>query len=208
MFESVSKFSFYDQLAYLLVGAVGVITAIVDAKYIFLLNPPSFDAGNFLLWLILTYFIGHIIQSIPFVLDKLKYVKSVVSDSKNEFNDYEKEVLKKVRAFFNSNTESFDKIWHIAYLYCLGNDKTGQISLFNSYYGLYRGWFIVSLFEFLFLLVLSIIGKSSVFTTFGLFVSGIIALLFYFRKKRFWNYMRTKVVDLFTIITKEQNGNT
>jgi len=86
-------------------------------------------------------------------------------------------------------------------MFASAKDITGQVQAFNSYYSLYRGWLIVFILEALFLLYLLISNYD--WKTLLLFITSVfLAIIFYRRSKRFWNYTRNKVLETFIVVKK------
>lgn len=184
-----SKFNVYDQIGYLLVGSIGLLVMYLDTV---LLNYefPKFDLENAIIWLIVAYFLGHIIQAVANV---------IIKEKKEDFNEQEKRILDIAEEFFWIKELSDREIWDLCYMTTLAKDITGQISSFNAYYSLYRGWLMIFTIESVFLLVYVILFFSLP-TIIWLMVSFLLAVLFYRRSKRFYKYLRAKVLQTFLII--------
>jgi len=184
-----SKFNVYDQIGYLLVGAIGLLVLYLDTV---LLNYkfPKFDLTTAIIWLIVAYFLGHVIQAVANVF---------IKEKKEDFNEQEKEILKTAKEFFGIKDLSEGEIWNLCYMIALAKDITGQINSFNAYYSLYRGWLMIFTIESAFLLV-SVILCFNLPTMIWLIVSSLLVVLFYRRSKRFYNYLRAKVLQTFLII--------
>jgi len=184
-----SKFNVYDQIGYLLVGAIGLLVLYLDT---ILLNYkfPKFDLITAIIWLIVAYFLGHVIQAVANVF---------IKEKKEDFNEQEKEILKTAEEFFGIKDLSEGEVWNLCYMTALAKDITGQITSFNAYYSLYRGWLMVFTIESVFLLVYVILFFSLP-TIIWLMVSFLLVVLFYRRSKRFYKYLRAKVLQTFLII--------
>jgi len=184
-----SKFNTYDQIGYLLVGSIGLLVMYLDTV---LLNYkfPKFDLKTAIIWLIVAYFLGHIIQAVANVF---------IKEKKEDFDKQEKRILDIAEEFFGIKELSDGEIWNLCYMTALAKDVTGQISSFNAYYSLYRGWLIVFIFESVFLLmhVILFLNLASVL---GLIMSVLFAILFYRRSKRYYAYLKAKVLQAFLII--------
>ena len=77
-----SKFNVYDQIGYLLVGSIGLLVIYLDAvllSYEF----PKFDLKTAIIWLIVAYFLGHVIQAVANVF---------IKEKKEDFNEQEREL--------------------------------------------------------------------------------------------------------------------
>ena len=184
-----SKFNVYDQIGYLLVGSIGLLIIYLDT---ILLNYkfPKFDLETVIIWLIVAYFLGHIIQAVANV---------IIREKKEDFNEQEKRILDIAEEFFGIKDLSDGEIWNLCYMTALAKDITGQITSFNAYYSLYRGWLMVFTIESVFLLVYVILFFSLP-TIIWLMVSFLLVVLFYRRSKRFYDYLRAKVLQTFIII--------
>jgi len=184
-----SKFNIYDQIGYLLVGSIGLLVIYLDT---ILLNYkfPKFDLKTAIIWLIVAYFLGHIIQAVANV---------IIREKKEDFNKQEKRILKIAEEFFGMKELSDGEIWNLCYMTALAKDITEQISSFNAYYSLYRGWLMIFTIESVFLLV-CVILFFSLPTMIWLIVSFLSVVLFYRRSKRFYKYLRAKTLQTFLII--------
>jgi len=184
-----SKFNVYDQIGYLMVGSIGLLVIYLDT---ILLNYkfPKFDLKTAIIWFIVAYFLGHIIQAIANV---------IIREKKEDFNKQEKRILDIAEEFFGIKDLSDGEIWNLCYMTALAKDITGQITSFNAYYSLYRGWLMVFTIETVFLIVYVILFFSLP-TIIWLIVSFLLVVLFYRRSKRFYNYLRAKVLQTFLII--------
>lgn len=194
-----SKLNLYDHIGYIMVGAVALLVLAFDACYFFKVNILPFNLNTFLVWFIVTYFSGHIVQGIANFLNSLKLLRFLVPEEKNYFDDFQKEILEQVKEYFGLKDQDETRVWSICYMYTVAKDLTGQVQAFNSYYSLYRGWFVIFLFESFFLLFSVIITYN--WETLLLFlISVFITIILYKRSRRFWNYIRGKVIDTFIII--------
>ncbi len=184
-----SKFNVYDQIGYLLVGSIGLLVIYLDAVLLSY-EIPKFDLKTAIIWLIVAYFLGHVIQAVANVF---------IKEKKEDFNEQEREILKTAEEFFGIKVLSEGEIWNLCYMTALAKDITGQINSFNAYYSLYRGWLMIFTIESAFLLV-CVILSFSLPTMIWLIVSSLLVVLFYRRSKRFYNYLRAKVLQTFLII--------
>ncbi len=187
--QILSKFNVYDQIGYLLVGSIGLLVIYLDTV---LLNYefPKFDLKTAIIWLIVAYFLGHIIQAIANVF---------IREKKEDFSKQEKRMLGIAKEFFGIKKLSDEEIWNLCYMTALAKDITGQINSFNAYYSLYRGWLIIFTIESAFLLTYVILFFSLT-SIIQLIVSFLLVVLFYRRSKRFYKYLRVKVLQTFFII--------
>jgi len=195
-----SKFNLYDQFGYLMVGAVATILFVINALYFYQVAIPGLTVENVLLWLVVTYFVGHMIQGVSNLLTDLPLVGRFFREPKHVFTELEKESLDEVRHFFSVDKADDNKTWNLCYMYASAKDLTGQVQAFNAYYSLYRGWSVIFLFESIFLLFLVWRAphmENWIFVLLSIFV----VIVFYRRKIRFWNYLRSKTFDTFSLLT-------
>lgn len=193
--QILSKFNVYDQVGYLMVGSISLIVLYLDSLFLNI-RFPKFDLNSSIIWLIVTYFLGHIIQSIANI---------IIKEKEENFNEKEKKVLEIAKEFFDIKNLSEGEIWSLCYMMAFAKDITGQISTFNAYYSLYRGWFVVFALESLFLSLLNIF-KWFNFTYLILFlISNFLTILFFRRKKRFYSYLKIKVLQTFILLRKAKS---
>jgi hypothetical protein len=98
-----SKFNVYDQIGYLLVGSIGLLVIYLDTV---LLNYefPKFDLKTAIIWLIVAYFLGHIIQAVANV---------IIREKKEDFNQQEKRILKIAEEFYGIKELPDGEIWNL-----------------------------------------------------------------------------------------------
>ena len=190
MNQIFSKFNLYDQIGYLLVGSVALLV-IYGNSVLMSIKVPDFNLTNFSLWLIVSYFAGHLTQAIA---------NMVIKEKKDNFTEKEQEVLKSARAFFKQETLSDNETWNLCYMLATAKDLTGHIQAFNAYYSLYRGWFVVFAMESLFIAIYTLFAFSF-FKLSLTFLCITIALLYYSRLRRFHSYLRSKVLQTFVLIS-------
>jgi hypothetical protein len=177
-----------------MVGSISLIVIYLDTLFLDF-RFPKFDLNSSIIWLILTYFLGHIIQSIANI---------IIKEKKEDFNEKEKKILEIAREFFEIKNLSEGEVWNLCYMMAFAKDITGQISTFNAYYSLYRGWFVIFALESLFLLLLNIF-KWFNFAYLILFLSSaFLTILFFRRKKRFYSYIKIKVLQTFILLRKAE----
>lgn len=204
MEDIIKKFNIYDHLGYLLVGAYQAIC--LWALYYIISNKWSDSSSTFpdlkfsVNGLLISYFLGHVIQAISNVFGK---EEERLKETKNkEFED----ILSYARRFFKLSQSITDKqVWQYCYLFALSNDFSGHVEYFNALHSLYRGWWIASKVNFImaawFLMTdlrysLSDLSCASFFLL-VLFFFGSLGLMILFaeRKVRFWHYMNRKNVN-------------
>ena len=204
-----SNFNLYDQLGYILVGFYqfvlfcGFYTSIQKKSIIEFIQLMSFE--NIFGVLLLSYFVGHIIQAIANVL---------IKEKKDEKNDSFSYIFEKAKKYFNlEDNVSPRYVFQYCYLYALSNDFSGHVKLFNGMYSLYRGLFCVSIINMSFhtiTLMIQLIFKYSITSLSIIGTLTIIMLLFFFswlfynRKGRFYKYMSEKTLITFDILMKDK----
>ncbi len=194
-----SKFNVYDQIGYLMVGAVALLLFVFNASYFFQTTMPPFNLDTFLAWFIVAYFAGHLVQGVANLINSIKLLRFLVPEYKEDFDDKQKEVLQQARDYFGLKKQDDDRLWNFCYMLASAKDITGQVQAFNSYYSLYRGWLVVFALEGLFLIYFLFSAYS--WNTLLLFlISAFLFFIFHRRSKRFWNYTRNKVLETFIII--------
>jgi len=190
--QILSKFNVYDQIGYLMVGSISLIVIYLDSLFLDF-RFPKFDLNSSIIWLILTYFLGHIIQSIANI---------IIKEKKEDFNEKEKKILEIAREFFEIKNLSEGEVWNLCYMMAFAKDITGQISTFNAYYSLYRGWLVIFALESLFLLLLNIFKWFNFAYLILFLLSAFLTILFFRRKKRFYSYLKIKVLQTFILLRK------
>jgi len=196
-----SKFNLYDQIGYLMVGAIALLLFVFNATYFFQATTPPFNLDTFLVWFIIAYFAGHLIQGIANLINSIKPLRFLIREDKEDLDDKQKEVLQQAKEYFGLQKQDENSLWNICYMFASAKDITGQVQAFNSYYSLYRGWLVAFVLESLFLLYFFISvydGKTLLLFLISIFF----AIIFYRRSRHFWNYTRNKVLETFVIVKK------
>jgi|Wag4MinimDraft_1082647.scaffolds.fasta_scaffold00816_2 hypothetical protein len=185
------KFNVYDQIGYLLVGSIGLLVIYVDSIFLNF-KFPKFDLDTSIIWVVVAYFLGHMVQAVANVF---------IRENKEDFNEQEKRILKIMEEFYGIKalSLSYGEIWNLCYMISLAKDITGQISSFNAYYSLYRGWLIIFAIESVFLLI-HLILFFNLSRLIWLMISFSLTVLCYQRSKRFYRYLKTKVIHTSLII--------
>ncbi len=194
-----SKFNVYDQIGYLMVGAIAILVVIFDAVYFFGFSVPNSSLENFLIWLVIAYFIGHLLQGIANLINNIPLLRYFILENKTDFNEKEKEILEQARSYFGLEKQDNSKLWNFCYMLASAKDITGQVQSFNAYYSLYRGWLVIFLSESIFLLG-HIIFFFNYPKLYLLLLSVFLVIIFYRRSKRFWKYTRDKVLETFVVV--------
>ena len=193
-----SKLSLYDQIGYFLVGSVLIILIALD---LFLLNNiellPNINSVNIIVYLIVAYFLGHIVQSLANIL---------IKEKKSSFDSFESKILDGAKTFFKvgSLNPNQSDVFQLCYLFALSKDKTSHLVQFNALYSFYRGIFLIFSLETLFLIVLVALNWFNIIYFFILLVSIAISFLMFFRLKRFARYFKQKVFYIY-LLTKNLN---
>lgn len=193
-----SKFNLYDQIGYLMVGSITVLIIVMDTKFFYGFGVPYLNINNFIIWFIIVYFLGHLIQALSNLINKIPLLNFLIRENKKEFNKDQREILKEAKGFFKLKSQNNNMIWNVCYLYALSKDTTGQIQAFNAYYSMYRGWLVIFTLETIFLLI-QLINNLNLFNFSLLFGSTLASIIFYIRSKRFWNYLTDKVLQIYII---------
>lgn len=196
-----SRFNVYDQIGYLMVGAVALLLLVFNASYFFQATIPPFSLDTFLAWFVVAYFAGHLIQGIANLINSIKPLRFLVREDKEDFDDKQKEVLQQAKEYFGLQKQDENRLWNICYMFASAKDITGQVQAFNSYYSLYRGWLIAFILESLFLLYF-LISVHDWKTLLLFLISVFLSIIFYRRSRRFWNYTRNKVLETFIVVKK------
>jgi len=160
-----SRFNVYDQIGYLMVGAVALIILIFDGFYFFQVSIPSFNLNTFLVWFVIAYLLGHLIQGIANLIRdittrKKKLLRFLIPEEKNDFNETQREILQQAKEYFRLYKQNESELWNLCYMFASAKDITGQVQSFNSYYSLYRGWLVIFVLESLFLLYFLIVKHN------------------------------------------------
>lgn len=192
-----SKLNLYDQIGYFLVGSIAIIAIVFDLMLLGKSNLiPSISATNFIIYFIVSYFTGHIIQAIA---------NLVIFEKKDVFEESDIKILSEAKTFFNVKKASLRELYSLCYMFSVANDITGQVSHFNALYSLYRGWFIIFSSESIFFLIMLILKWFNITFLILLIVSILLSFLFYKRLKRFFNYSRQKTLQTFLIVKNKKS---
>lgn len=202
-----SKLTLYDHFGYIFVGLYQFLFTFI---FFSLVNQKRFpDLVTFftfeksVMLILYSYLIGHIIQAVANFLIKEK------KDGNNEELGY---IMDNAKKYFDLPPQMSAKYaFQYCYLFVLANDMSSHVTLFNSLYSLYRGFFVSSIINsisFSILLVLSFIIES--FTSlrsnnwlYLLVISQFFfCWLFHNRKRRFFIYLEEKTLIAFDILTK------
>lgn len=193
-----SKFNLYDQIGYLMVGSIAALIFVSDAKFFYGFRFSDLNINNFIIWFVIIYFLGHLIQALANIINKIPIVNFLIKEDKEKFSIDQKIILKNVKKFFKLKSQNNNLIWNVCYLYALSKDTTGQIQSFNAYYSMYRGWLIIFLLQSIF--VLYILIKEFNIQNISLFlISTLIMWIFYIRSRRFWEYLTNKILRTYII---------
>jgi len=194
---SAVKLNLYEQIGYLMTGAVAVTLVLwdfqlADAAKAF----PQIDLGQSVLVFIGAYVAGHFAQVLS---------NYVVPYPKKSFSNLEKQILKRVREYL-SLTCSDDETMGFTMMLAQTSDTTGQVGAFNANYGLYRGWSVIFLCQAIVMAVISVLHPSVWSAPWGQIelecmaeASAAVSWLFLKRAMRFNRYYRSKVFQTATI---------
>ncbi len=188
----LSKFSLYDQVAFLTSGAIALALVYVDAALLFPERLPAFTLDTAILWILAAYFVGHVCQSLSNIL---------TAENKDTYTDEEIATLEVVREHLSLGQISHRDVYNHCYLLVLSKDASGQIAALNAQYSLYRAWAVA------FGLEVDFLAAYLIFTQAyepWIFISTAICVLFTYlflhRRARFFGYNRSKVLQSYTLI--------
>ena len=189
-----SKLNLYDHLGYIFVGVIAILLFFIDLRHFFAIsNLPEIKLDNILVWLIASYFVGHIIQALSNIL---------IREDKTDFDESEKKVLNKAKDYFNIENGDDHAAYLLCYMLACAKDITGHVVSFNAYYSLYRGWYTIFLLQSILLLFINIANWFILLYAVYFFISSFIAFLFYRRAQRFFKYSRSKTLQTFIILER------
>ena len=192
------KLNLYDQLGYLMVGAIAILILVFDVVRFYGVNVSTFSLENFLIWFITAYFLGHLIQGIANLLSDTPILRHFMEENKDDFDEREKEILDQVGEFFKLNKNDFKKTFEVCMMFATTKDITGQVQIFNATYSLYRGWSMVFFLQSFFLVYLWFSLGSAILLL--LIISIFLTWIFYRRSKRFWKHTRNKILETFVVV--------
>lgn len=191
-----SRFNLYDQIGYLLVGGIALLVVISDFYLLgnkVVIPQIKINVSNFIIWVLIAYFVGHIFQAVANIF---------IQEKRIDFSESEKEILNQVKNYFKIEKQSFNELYSVCYMFSLAKDITGQVQSFNAYYSLYRGWFMIFVFQSVFLLFFMTINWFNLWYLILFITSILIMILFFKRMKRFYQYARSKTLQTFFILSK------
>ena len=181
-----SKFSLYDQIGYVAVGAVALVLVQVDFWAWNIASPRiDFGLGEAFILLVVAYFLGHLFQTLSNLFIREKEVP---------FSETEKGLLKTVRDSYSLPDLTDQQAYGVAIVIATQADTSGQVQSFGASYGLYRGWSTVFACQSLVTLVLAAVHWFDLVLTLTLLTSAAITFLMMQRAGRFFRYSRTKTL--------------
>lgn len=187
-----SKLNLYDQIGYVLVGAIALLLATLDV-WLLKSSTPKLNGSNLIIWFIIAYFTGHIVQAIANIF---------IKEEKENFSESDRRILNEARKFFDLKKEPDSTIYSLCYMLTLAKDLTGHVQLFNAYYSLYRGWFITIMLQLIFLVYYFGASFYDLKALFLIISFILVAILFRRRSIRFYRYSREKTLQTFLIIKR------
>lgn len=193
----------FDQISFLLVGAIALLVGVFNAWYFFDFSLPELTLGSVLVWLAISYFAGHLIHAFSNLIRD--FFKAFNWENIEKYQGHEIELLEKAEKHFDikfPEKEKLTNLWSLCYVLTNMKDGARQVEMFSAYYNLYRGWYVVFLIEAAFIVPFLIIYRNSAVVLMFL-LSIFIAFLFYRRTKKFWQYLRDKVFGLFIIMNNK-----
>lgn len=225
MNKLISKFNLYDHFGYVFVGLYQIISLFIFVSIVQSKEFPDLSVfialENSIGLIMVSYFVGHLVQGLSNFFDNLvnnRFLKKLFKNLKSEKT--KKEESKKQWTYITEKAQNFfelppsikqNQIFKYCQLYALSNDFSGHVSLFNSMYSFYRGFFISTLLNLLFAAIfwtntwiLNQFHIPKVTELFYWFAISQIFLCWIFknRKNRFWDYMGEKTLITFDILSK------
>ena len=201
MNEITPKFNIYEQLGYL--GTGGILAVLIVFNNFFFeigLPLPVLTATNLLVWVLVIYFFGHLLQALTNFFTKIWIIKYWFEEYKGRKTENQESIIRGIKQKFNLHENADIEAWEICYLFALSKDETNQINQFNSQYGMYRGWSLLFLLNALFYVVLFFTTKSHCIHLLLFFAGSLfVSYLFRLRFKRFWEYIGTKVYATYAL---------
>ena len=189
-----AKLSLYDQIGYLLVGSVALLLLVGDLWLSAVIKSfPSFAIGTALVWAVVAYLFGHIIQAIA---------NMIISEDKDSYSESDKQVLAEVREYFGKPDWTDKQAFQHCYILACGRDISGHVASVNAYYSLYRGWQILLAIEALFLMVWLVLHWFSLQILLMLVGTLLVTLLMNRRRKRYWNHAIKKALQTFMVVRR------
>ncbi len=190
--EISSKFNVYDFIGYIWVGLIGL--GVIQLNVMVLLGKNYLNnIIDFVIVLILAYFLGHMIQAISNVF---------IKENKTRFSNEDETILLDCKKYFKLKTSNFSKLFSLCYLFASSYDISGQVKQFNSYYSLYRGWQTIFILNSISSIILLIFNWFNFYLLLILIVSITSSLLCRNRRKRFYDYLRSKTLNTFLILKR------
>ncbi|EKD23840.1 MAG: hypothetical protein ACD_81C00168G0004 [uncultured bacterium] len=201
--KTFPKTSLFDQISFLMVGAIATIVIVFNMVYFFTMPIPTVDLGSALVWLVISYFLGHVIHGISNAIRDIPIIPLLDWESKLAYLPHEALLLKEAESYFEQpyQEKKPDHLWSLCYIFATAKDTTSQVETFSAYYNLYRGWFTTLLIETLFLSYFLVFSYTHAMLAVWI-LSIAIAVLMYRRAKRFWQYLHDKVFGIFLITLK------
>lgn len=196
-----SKFNQYDLFGYIMVGSIGILVLLFDLNFFLKIPYPSLDLNNIIIWFILVYFFGNIIQGLVGIVGKCNFIKGIFTEDKEKFEQNQKLILNQAKRYFKLGSVSYDYTWNTCNLFVISKIPNGYIESFGAYYSLYRGWLLVFFVQAIVTAIAYWNNKSNVNLSL-LILSILISYVFYKRSKNFWNYQRDKVLQAFILFSK------
>lgn len=222
----ISKFNLYDHFGYVFVGLYQIISLYIFISIVQSKKFPDLSVfialENSIGILMVSYFVGHLVQGLSNFFDNLlnkRFLKKIIKKIKSESE--KKEITKEKWAYITDKARSFfqlpenltqSQIFKYCQLYALSNDFSGHVNLFNSMYSFYRGFFISTLLNLLFaavywtnILILNQFSLPNAGRLFYWFIISqfLLCCIFKNRKNRFWDYMGEKTLITFDILSKK-----
>lgn len=208
MQQTISKFNLYEHLAFILVGllqiSLGYFLYLISTSKEMLSILDIFELKYSVALILSSYFIGHFVQATSNIFNKIEIKK------KSEKYRY---IQAKVLDFFNIPQEESKNIFQYCYFYVLNkSDILGkELLLFNSLYGLYRGFYCSALISFVcstFYFFINIVAffccqrtMNIAILTYSIICLSL-TLIFRLRASRFFDYLGSKTYIAFDVVSR------
>lgn len=199
MDQKIFSKNLYDQIGYIMVGSVGVLVVVFNVVFFYHMTLPPFTLDTAIIWLVIVYFVGHLVQGIANLINKLPLLKYLIREKKQEFTEQEREILQKAKDYFGVEKQDDSRLWNLCYVLATAKDLTGQVQAFNANYSLYRGWLVIFFLQSIYLIAL-LITSFCAEKLLILIISVFLCYIFFSRARRFWRYTTRKALETFMII--------
>lgn len=197
----MSKLNLYDHIGYLLVGSIGLLILTYDLWLLEKSNiMPVVTFENAIIWLVVTYFTGHVVQAIANVVTG--WTKKILKEDKDSYSSADQAILKDAKVWFGFKDMTDRETFQYCYMLACAKDITGHVTAFNAYYSLYRGWLVIFTIQTGFLVIYLILNWPNWNLLFPVAGSAALTYLMNNRRRRFWQYLGSKVLQTFVVLRR------